>query len=211
MRRLAPDDTQETDPDSGKSTSKDGRPRLMIVDDDEDLLKLCDAALARNFEITLALDGIEAIEKIVQYEPDLIVIDALMPRMSGYQLCQSLRRNRRFATTPIIFASGKSSQKDIAYANRIGGDDFLPKPYDMTELRDKLLEVASRPGFVQHQKRLPIDEIRKREEMFAKERSRRERDRNMRAAGGRSDGPEKEEGELEAFVRRLSQENPPVE
>lgn len=207
-RRLAADDTQETLPESNQSTSKEGRPRLMVVDDDEDLVKVIDAGVARQFEVTWAYDGIEAIEKIVQYEPDLIMIDALMPRMSGYQLCQSLRRNKRFTETPIVFVSGKSSPKDVAYAKRIGGNDFVAKPFELGDLRDKLVAMTRQPGFVQHRKRLSIHDIRQREELFAKERARRERDRNMRASGVVEKKPE---GELEAFVRKLTEENPAVE
>src|SRR5690606_1653785 len=78
------------------------KPRLLAVEDDEDILAIFESGLSEDFEIVTANDGIEAIERIVKFEPDLIVIDALMPRMSGFQLLQSLRRNHRFARTPII-------------------------------------------------------------------------------------------------------------
>jgi DNA-binding response OmpR family regulator len=177
------------------------RPRLMVVDDDEDIVATIETALARYFEVTHAYDGIEAIEKIVSYEPDLIAIDALMPRMTGYQLCQSLRRNRRFHVTPILFMSGKSSPKDVAYAQRIGGNDFLPKPFEIVDLRDRLMALTKLPSFELHPKRLPITDIFQKEELYRKERAQRERERHVAAAGGARQP--KEEGELEKFLREL--------
>jgi len=183
-----------------------GRPRLLVVDDDSDLLQMIDASFARYFEITRATDGIDAIEKVVQYEPDLILIDALMPRMSGYQLCQSLRRNRRFATTPIIFMSAKSTPKDIAYAKRIGGTEFVAKPFDMGDMLRVLTEQCSTPGFVIVPKRLQLAEIMRREEEAEREKSRRARERTMRQQAGLP-LESKKDNELEKFIQQHSGEH----
>ncbi|MFH0795083.1 MAG: response regulator, partial [bacterium] len=103
-------------------------PRLLVVDDDPDVYKIAELTLKDDFEMIQATDGVDAIEKILAYQPDLIVLDVMMPKMSGYQLCQSIRRNPNLKHIPIVFISAKASKKDQEYALRIGGEDFLAKP-----------------------------------------------------------------------------------
>lgn len=169
------------------------RPRVLIVDDDIQLLLVCRGALDQEFEVVQATNGIEAIEKITTYQPDIIVLDAMLPKMSGYQLCQSLRRNPRFAKTPILFASGKTSPRDREYAKRIGASDFLAKPFEMAELRKRIHDLMQSEGFIMHPKTLTFDMLY---EMENKRRIALEEheDRLHR----------KEESELEKFLRENS-------
>lgn len=148
------------------------------------------STLEPEFEVFSALDGLIAIEKITTYQPDLIVMDAMMPKMSGYQLCQSLRRNARFSTTPILFVSAKASPRDREYALRIGANDFLPKPFEPLELAERVKLLMKKPGFTVHPKSMTRDWI---DEMEGKKADALElrHDRLHR----------KEESELERFLR----------
>jgi DNA-binding response OmpR family regulator len=128
------------------------RPRVVIVDDDEDMLRIASIALSDAFEVAGALDGVEGIEKIVSYEPDIIVLDVMLPKMSGYQLCQSLRRNRRFAQTPIVVVSAKATPRDQEYALRLGANAFVTKPFDPDRLVETLHAITRQPGFRVHPK-----------------------------------------------------------
>lgn len=165
------------------------RPRVLVVDDEEDLSAICAIALEGDFEVATANDGIRAVEKITLYEPDIIVLDAMLPKMSGYQLCQSLRRNCRFKRTPIIMISGKSSPRDREYALRLGATDFLAKPFSAEDLVTRLKTLISQPGFQIHPKSISG------EQMVAEEKRRREleerEDKFLR----------KQESELEKFLR----------
>jgi len=158
--------------------------RVMIVDDERDVLDLITTVLCQDFEVTTARDGIEAVEKIILYQPDLVVLDAMLPKMSGYQLCTSLRRNQNYSKTPILFISAKSSPRDQEYCKRLGADDFLAKPFDPEDLRQRLLAYAKAPGFVLRPKKLTLEQIRAREstQRWEKERDRRaeEREREMK-------------------------------
>ncbi|MCE5229476.1 response regulator, partial [bacterium] len=102
-------------------------PRLLIVDDDEEMLEMLKIALRDNYEVTTATDGMEAIQRIVEYEPDVLLLDIMLPKMNGYQLLQSLRRNISYKALPVIVISAKSSQRDQDYALRLGANHFLPK------------------------------------------------------------------------------------
>ncbi len=74
------------------------KPRLLIVDDDEEMLQMLNLALRESYEVTAAVDGMEAIQRIVEYEPDLMLLDIMLPKMNGYQLLQSIRRNMSYRT-----------------------------------------------------------------------------------------------------------------
>jgi twitching motility two-component system response regulator PilG len=140
------------------------RARIMVVDDDKEILDIARLALQPTFEVVTAEDGLEAIEKIVHCEPDIVVLDAMMPKLSGYQLCQSLRRNRRYQTAPIIFISVKASPKDREYARQLGANAFLPKPFDPDELERLVQNFVHALEFHVRPKKKTLAEIRVMEE-----------------------------------------------
>jgi len=150
------------------------RPRVMIVDDEPEVLELLSAAFGDVFEVTTAHDGIVAVEKIILYQPDFIVLDAMLPKMSGYQLCTSLRKNQNYCKTPIVFISAKSSPRDQDYCRRLGADDFFGKPFDPQVLRERLLAFAQAPDFALRPKKMTVEQIRVRENAARWEKERKE-------------------------------------
>lgn len=166
------------------------KPRLLFVDDDQSILLMARTYLQDDYEFATALDGIEAIEKITALQPDIIVLDAMMPKMSGYQLCQSLRRNARFAKTPILFVSTKSTQREHDYALRIGGTDFLAKPFDSHQLIECLHKIQKSPDFRIQPKAIDLMQLAE-VENSRKKQLEEHQDRLHR----------KEESELEKFLR----------
>ncbi|MBN1868167.1 response regulator [Candidatus Sumerlaeota bacterium] len=141
-------------------TSKDSQmPRVLVAEDDKDLATLINMSLSPFFEVILADDGLDAVEKVVKFQPDIIIVDVMMPKMNGYQLCQSVRANLSFARTPIVFITAKATPKDRDYARRLGADAFLAKPFDIEELVDICQGLTKRPGFRVRQKRVSAFEI----------------------------------------------------
>ncbi len=135
------------------------KPRVMIVDDDPEVRDLMDLSLHENYEVVSAVDGMQAIEKLVRYQPDILVLDIMLPRMNGIQLCQSLRANRAFAKMPILICSAKGSVKDQNFAKRVGADDYLVKPFDPPTLREKVGELHKRQGYRVRPKSLQYNQI----------------------------------------------------
>jgi len=166
------------------------KPRVLIVDDEDEMRILIRAVLSSRFETFTAADGVQAIERITTYQPDIILLDAMMPKMSGYQLCQSLRRNARFQKTPILFVSAKASARDRDYAMRIGADDFLAKPFENADLEQRVVQMTQKPGFKVYPKTLSATQI---EELENRRRSHLQetQDRLTR----------KEENDLEKFLK----------
>ena len=150
----------------------------MVVDDNEEIVHVAKLALSTGYEVVSAVNGLDAIEKIVHCEPDIIVLDALMPKLSGYQLCQSLRRNAKYRNSPIIFISVKASQKDREYAQQLGANAFLPKPFDPADLARLVDEFSQAPNFAVRPKKMTIKEINNME--VKKESDRRKRQADMK-------------------------------
>ena len=167
-------------------------PRIMVVDDEQDMLDFLRLTLQEGFEVVGASDGIEAIRKVVLYQPDLFVLDIMLPKMSGYQLCQSLRRNRTYQKSPVIMISAKSNPKDKEYAYRMGADRYLTKPFYARDLIDCVNQIIGERNIQIRPKKLSINEIEEQE------------------SGGKSGFEEKderilkrrEESEIQKLIRR---------
>lgn len=134
-------------------------PRVMVVDDEQDMVDFIRLSLRDNFEVVSASDGISAIKKALEYQPDIFILDIMLPKMSGYQLCQSLRRNRTYMNAPIIMISAKSSSRDKDYARRMGADDYLTKPFHAKRLIDLVFQAIQKRHMTIRDKKISIVEI----------------------------------------------------
>ena len=114
--------------------------RLLIVDDEPNLLRALEALLgAQGFEVTTARSGAEALVKLAQGLPDLIISDIRMPGMSGYELARQLRDSSRTALVPIVFLTAKGEAGDRIEGFRAGVDAYFTKPF----MPDELLAVVN--------------------------------------------------------------------
>lgn len=108
---------------------------VLVVDDNEQNLELLNAYLDDlGGPIRLARDGLEAIESVQGSPPDIILLDIMMPRMSGYQVCETLKKNPETRDIPIIMVTALNEVGDVERAIDAGADDFLTKPVNKLEL-----------------------------------------------------------------------------
>lgn len=114
------------------------RPKILSIDDNQDSQNLVEQILAGEYEVRTALSGSSGIEALVSFEPDAILLDVDMPTLNGLRLCRMIRAEPSFASTPILFVSGLNSPEDRARGFQAGGDDYISKPIDINQLRQKL-------------------------------------------------------------------------
>ena len=108
--------------------------RIMIVDDETDILELLRKVLSSKYEVVEAYNGLDALEKIDRYEPDFIILDVMMPLMDGFQTCAALRKNPVYRKTPIYFLTSSSRKEDIKKGYELGCDLYLQKPFEPMRL-----------------------------------------------------------------------------
>lgn len=108
-------------------------PRLLIVDDEANLRSMLFAALSHHgFEVSEASDGRQALDRIATERPDLVVLDVMMPDLDGFEVCRRLRADGD--RTPVLFLTAKDETEDKIKGLRLGGDDYLQKPFSLDEL-----------------------------------------------------------------------------
>jgi len=113
--------------------------KILIADDNRQNCELLDAYLAdEDYEITFAYDGQETLEKVAEASPDLILLDIMMPKLSGYEVCSQLKRDEATAAIPILMVTALNERGDIEKAVAAGCDDFLTKPVNQLELKTRV-------------------------------------------------------------------------
>ncbi|MCA9392987.1 MAG: response regulator [Candidatus Omnitrophica bacterium] len=122
--------------------------RVLIVDDDKEMVNAITRllALTDNFEIRTACDGFMAMMRFKEWQPDVIVMDIRMPGLDGYELCRRIRTEDVGKGVKIFAISGMISDVEAGKLPAIGIDQFLAKPFDNTELLDKLYTLVNLPS-----------------------------------------------------------------
>ena len=121
--------------------------RILVVDDEPSIVEMLTYNLKRaNYEVVIARDGEEALAKARQSQPDLIILDLMLPRLDGLEVCRALRREREI---PIIMLTARDSEVDRVVGLELGADDYVVKPFSVRELmarvRNVLRRTAARP------------------------------------------------------------------
>jgi DNA-binding response OmpR family regulator len=108
--------------------------RILIIEDNADTRRFLEAMLSKEFEIISAENGVIGIDYARNKAPDLIILDIMLPILSGYDACSLLKKDEKTKRIPIIFLSAKNSVTDITQGLTTGADDYIPKPFDFKEL-----------------------------------------------------------------------------
>jgi DNA-binding response OmpR family regulator len=116
--------------------------RVMVVDDDPQVRGIIKDKLgSKDLEVIIAANGREAIRMAETDPPSLIILDIMMPGMSGFDVCERLRANSRTANVPIIFLTARSDRVDREKAMSFGALDYILKPFSPQKLSEKVMEI----------------------------------------------------------------------
>jgi len=116
---------------------------VLIVDDDAEIVELIVEVLSRDgrFETETASSGYEAGMATERFRPELILLDYMLPDVNGNIVCQAIRKNPEFENIKIIIVSGVVKEDEIAQLIKSGAEGFIRKPFNITELTDKIADV----------------------------------------------------------------------
>jgi DNA-binding response OmpR family regulator len=122
-------------------------PRILLVDDEQPIQTLLSFPLQRDgYEVVQASDGREALARFSEQQFDLVVLDLMLPRMDGLEVCKRLRADG--STVPIIMLTAKSEEIDKVLGLELGADDYITKPFSMREFRSRVKAALRRAGMV---------------------------------------------------------------
>ena len=120
------------------------RPSMVLVVDDEPInLRLVSVALGNDYEVVTALNGHEAISRLKEQEIDLILLDVMMPDISGFDVCKIIQANPRFVDIPVIFLTAMDTPQGARQGFDVGAIDYLTKPVDLELLKLRVRNLVS--------------------------------------------------------------------
>ncbi len=121
--------------------------KILVAEDERDIRDLIGFTLRfAGFEVLLADNGIEAIEKAPLEQPDLIILDVRMPKMTGYEACRQLKKNPATSAIPIVFLSAKGQEGEIKQGLASGALEYIVKPFAPDELVNQVKDILQRAG-----------------------------------------------------------------
>ena len=122
--------------------------KILVAEDERDIRELIAFTLryVAQFEVEVARNGKEAVEKALNVRPDLILMDVRMPLMTGYQACKALKQNDITKDIPIIFLSAKGQESEIQEGLEVGATEYILKPFAPDELTEQVKKVLKQSG-----------------------------------------------------------------
>jgi DNA-binding response OmpR family regulator len=116
--------------------------KVLIVDDEPNIVLPLQFLMEQNdYHVDVASSGEEALEKIMQFKPDLVLLDIMLPGIDGYEVCEIVRLNPQWQHTKIIFLTAKGRDVDVAKGMLLGADAYITKPFANTEVVDKVKKL----------------------------------------------------------------------
>ena len=130
--------------------------KILVVDDEKNICELLGLYLRKdNYEVDFAYDGNMALEKFKTFEPDMVLLDIMLPGMDGWEVCREIRKT---SSVPIIMISAKGETFDKVLGLELGADDYVTKPFDTKEVLARIKSVLRRTGN-DFEKDEPVDQV----------------------------------------------------
>jgi DNA-binding response OmpR family regulator len=124
-------------------------PKILVVEDEPTLVDTLEYSLARQgYEVSIATDGVKALEVARRVQPDLIVLDIMLPNLDGYEVCRIIRQE---TSAPIIMLTARADEVDKVVGLEVGADDYLTKPFSMRELIARVKALLRRVRLVREE------------------------------------------------------------
>jgi len=119
--------------------------KILLVDDETDFVDVVRTRLeAHQYKVIPAYDGEEALEKIKEEKPDLIILDIVLPKLNGFDVCRKLKIDDNYKDIPIIMLTAKFQKSDIEFGKAMGADAYIVKPFEPEVLVEKMRELLKK-------------------------------------------------------------------
>lgn len=122
--------------------------KILIAEDEENIVNLIKLILGDKYELIVANDGEEAIKLAESSKPDLILLDVMMPKINGFQVCETLKKNKKTNQIKIIFLSAKVMKNDVNRGLSCGAIDYIKKPFEPEEFEKRIKSAIEKKVLV---------------------------------------------------------------
>jgi DNA-binding response OmpR family regulator len=113
--------------------------KILVVDDEVDLVKTVQFSLElEGYKVLVSYNGEDALNQARKENPDLILLDIMLPKLDGYKVCRLLKFDEKYKHIPILMLTAKTQEKDKIVGMETGADEYITKPFDMDELMEKI-------------------------------------------------------------------------
>ena len=138
--------------------------RILVVDDEARIVTVIQKRLeSAGYEVITAMDGTEALTKARSANPDLIVLDLILPKMNGYQVCSILKRDSSYKQIPILILTARSQERDVDEGMRVGADAYMTKPFKneilLGQIEQLLAKVDERKAKAENERMVTEKEV----------------------------------------------------
>jgi len=121
--------------------------KILIVDDEPNIVMSLEFLMAREgFSVAVANDGEEAMARLAEFHPDLVLLDVMMPKKSGYDVCREIRANPAWSAIKVVMLTAKGRDTEIAKGIALGADAYITKPFATRELAAEVRRLLGIPG-----------------------------------------------------------------
>ena len=132
------------------------KPRVLIVDDEPSIAKILRKQLeVAGFDVTVAVDGLEGLTKAREAHPDVIVLDVMLPKMNGHEVCRTLKQDADMKRIPILMLTAKAQRQDQEEALKHGAEAYLTKPFQLEELLANVRSLLAKAAGAQEPPGVP--------------------------------------------------------
>ncbi len=117
------------------------RPKILIVEDEPDIMELVEVTLSspeEGYELIKAVDGENGLEMSMTANPDLILLDIMLPKMDGYEICRRLKGNKKTMNIPVVMLTAFGQKREIEEGYKVKADDYIVKPFEPNKLRQRI-------------------------------------------------------------------------
>ncbi len=119
--------------------TENSKKKILIVDDEPDIVETLKFLMeSEGFESIIAMDGEEAFKKAKEENPDLIILDVMLPKINGYKVCRLLKFDNKYKHIPIFMVTARSQEEDKVIGEETGADEYVTKPFDIEEILKKI-------------------------------------------------------------------------
>ena len=124
---------------------KSRRAKILVIDDEPNIVQTLQDRLEMNdYQVVTAANGQAGLEKATSEQPDIVLLDVIMPIMDGLEMLERLRKNEATSNIPVIMLTARSQNQDVARANGFGIEDYVVKPFDLSELLEKIEAILEK-------------------------------------------------------------------